>query len=163
MSAFFPWSNITKQLLMIFQCLLFVTETALQNSRWRCSNVPIKTVTHFFAEATFKTVADDILMSPFCRWNDITKQLLMIFLCPHFVAEPYCKTGTPEIQMSPFCCWRYRFFFEIQQQKVDFFNKKYQRHFWGCDEKKFQRQMCDCQNSLRTYELHYAPLIKIPK
>ena len=129
MSQFCRWSDITKQSLTSFKC------------------------PHFVAEATFKTVADDILVSPFCCWNDITKQLLMIFLCPHFVAEPYCKTGTPDIQMSPFCCWSDRFFFEIQRQKVDFFNKKYQWHFWGCDEKKFQRQMCDCQNSLRTYAI----------
>ena len=152
---------------MIFQCLHFVTETTLKNSRWWYSNVPIlslkwyyKTDAHKFQMSPFcrwsniQNVADDILMSPFCRWNDITKQSLMIFLCPHFVAEPYCKTGTQEIQMSPFCCWSDRFFFENQRQKVDFFNKKYQRHFWGCDEKKFQRQMCVCQNSLRTYDLN---------
>ena len=151
---------------MIFQCLHFVTETTLKNSRWWYSNVPILSLKRYY-----KTVTHKFQMSPFCRWSNIQNCRWWYSNVPILSLKRHYKTVADDIPMSPFCRWtklqnrhsRYsnvpilllkrQIFFEIQRQKVDFFNKKYQRHFWGCDEKKFQRQMCDCQNSLRTYVL----------
>ena len=196
MSAFFCWSNITKQSLMIFQCHHFVAEAILQNSHSRVSNVPILSL-----KQHYKTVADDILMSPFCRWKEITKESLMI--CPHFVAEailqnrrsrysnipilllkrhyadnipmsPFCrlsniiKTVADDIPMCLFCRWSNTTKLSLKIFKIPLFSSKKQHiFFWnsatksglsknvsdtfgGAMKKKFQQQMCDCQNSLRT-------------
>ena len=111
------WNSATKS--GLFQCLHIVTETTLQNSRWLYSNVPISLL-----KRNYKIVADDILMSAFFPWSNITKQSLMIFQCLHFVTETtlqnsswwysnvpifslkrYYKTVTHKFQMSPFCRW----------------------------------------------------------
>ena len=147
MSPYCHWNDIAKLLLMIFQCPHFVSEAILQNSHTQVSNVPILSLKqhsklslmifwcpHFVAETTLQNSCWWYSYVPILSLNQIAKQALPIFKCPHF---------------------------EIQRQKVDFFNKKYQRHFWGCDEKKFQRQMCDCQNSLRTYVIRYLIWVSI--